>query len=51
MTSPGSLSFLAPEGAILDPDNLYHRCFLRVLAKAGITRKMSWRDKSRKLLI
>jgi hypothetical protein len=38
MTSPGSLSFLSPERAILDPDNLYHRCFLRVLVKPGMRR-------------
>ena len=30
------LVFLSPEGTILDPDNLYHRYFLPVLAKAGI---------------
>ncbi|SPF43623.1 putative Phage integrase [Candidatus Sulfotelmatobacter kueseliae] len=28
----------SPEGKILDPDNLYHRVFLPVLAKAGIRR-------------
>ena len=32
------LVFRSPEGAILDPDNLYHRVFLPVLAKAGIRR-------------
>jgi integrase len=32
----GALVFRPPEGAILDPDNLYHRVFLPVLAKAGI---------------
>jgi len=32
------LVFRSPEGAILDPDNLYHRLFLPVLAKAGIRR-------------
>jgi hypothetical protein len=36
MTPPGSLPFPSPEGAILDSDNLDHRCFLRVLVKAGI---------------
>jgi integrase len=30
--------FRSPEGTILDPDNLYHRVFLPVLAKAGIRR-------------
>jgi integrase len=30
------LIFRSPEGTILDPDNLYHRVFLPVLAKAGI---------------
>jgi integrase len=30
--------FRTPEGTILDPDNLYHRVFLPVLAKAGIRR-------------
>jgi hypothetical protein len=43
MTSPGSLSFLSPEGAILDSDNLCQRCFLRVLVKAGI-RKVRFHD-------
>jgi integrase len=37
------LVFLAPEGSILDPDNLYHRYFLPVLAKAGI-RKIRLHD-------
>jgi integrase len=32
------LVFRSPEGRILDPDNLYHRVFLPVLAKAGIRR-------------
>ena len=32
------LIFRSPEGKILDPDNLYHRIFLPVLAKAGIRR-------------
>ena len=32
------LVFRSPEGVILDPDNLYHRFFLPVLAKAGIRR-------------
>ena len=32
------LVFRTPEGTILDPDNLYHRIFLPVLAKAGIRR-------------
>jgi Phage integrase family len=32
------LVFRSPEGKILDPDNLYHRIFLPVLAKAGIRR-------------
>jgi len=35
--------FRSPEGAILDPDNLYHRVFLLVLAKAGI-RKIRLHD-------
>ena len=30
------LVFPSPDGSILDPDNLYHRIFLPVLAKAGI---------------
>jgi integrase len=30
--------FRSPQGTILDPDNLYHRVFLPVLAKAGIRR-------------
>ena len=34
----GELVFRSPEGTILDPDNLYHRLFLPVLAKAGIRR-------------
>lgn len=37
------LVFRSPEGAILDPDNLYHRIFLPVLAKAGI-RKVRLHD-------
>jgi integrase len=37
------LVFPSPEGGILDPDNLYHRCFLPVLAKAGI-RKIRLHD-------
>ena len=37
------LVFPSPEGAILDPDNLYHRVFLPVLAKAGI-RKIRLHD-------
>ena len=32
------LVFRSPDGTILDPDNLYHRVFLPVLAKAGIRR-------------
>ncbi len=32
------LVFKSPEGTILDPDNLYHRIFLPVLAAAGIRR-------------
>jgi integrase len=32
------LVFPSSEGTILDPDNLYHRVFLPVLAKAGIRR-------------
>jgi integrase len=32
------LVFRSPEGKILDPDNLYHRVFLPILAKAGIRR-------------
>jgi len=35
--------FPSPEGAILDPDNLYHRYFLPVLTKAGI-RKVRLHD-------
>jgi integrase len=34
----GELVFRSPDGVILDPDNLYHRVFLPVLAKAGIRR-------------
>ena len=34
----GDLVFRSREGTILDPDNLYHRLFLPVLAKAGIRR-------------
>jgi integrase len=37
------LVFRSPEGAILDPGNLYHRVFLPVLAKAGI-RKIRLHD-------
>jgi len=34
----GERVFRSPEGKILDPDNLYHRIFLPVLAQAGIRR-------------
>jgi integrase len=37
------LVFPSPDGSILDPDNLYHRLFLPVLAKAGI-RKIRLHD-------
>jgi integrase len=37
------LVFPSPQGTILDPDNLYHRYFLPVLAKAGI-RKIRLHD-------
>jgi integrase len=37
------LVFRSPEGAIVDPDNLYHRLFLPVLSKAGI-RKIRLHD-------
>jgi integrase len=37
------LVFPSPDGAILDPDNLYHRYFLPVLAKAGL-RKIRLHD-------
>jgi integrase len=37
------LVFPSPAGTILDPDNLYHRYFLPVLAKAGI-RKIRLHD-------
>ena len=37
------LVFQTPQGTILDPDNLYHRVFLPVLAKAGI-RKIRLHD-------
>jgi len=37
------LVFLSPEGAILDPDNLYHRYFQPVLTKAGL-RKIRLHD-------
>jgi integrase len=37
------LVFPSPDGSILDPDNLYHRFFLPVLAKAGI-RKIRLHD-------
>ena len=30
--------FPSPEGKVLDPDNLFHRCFLPVLTKAGLRR-------------
>ena len=39
----GDLVFPAPDGGDLDPDNLYHRYFLPVLAKAGI-RKIRLHD-------
>jgi integrase len=39
----GELVFRSPEKSILDPDNLYHRYFLPVLAKAGI-RKIRLHD-------
>ncbi len=39
----GELVFPSPDGSILDPDNLYHRYFLPVLAKAGI-RKIRLHD-------
>jgi|SRR5215472_14450598 len=32
----GELVFPSPEGTILDPDNLYHRYFQPVLARAGL---------------
>ena len=37
------LVFPSPDGGILDPDNLYHRYLLPVLAKAGI-RKIRLHD-------
>ena len=37
------LVFLSPDGAILDPDNLYHRYFRPVLSKAGL-RKIRLHD-------
>jgi integrase len=37
------LVFPSPEGSILDPDNLYHRYFRKVLAKAGL-RKIRLHD-------
>jgi hypothetical protein len=37
------LVFPSPEGAILDPDNLFHRYFQPVLTKAGL-RKMRLHD-------
>ena len=37
------LVFRSPDGALLDPDNLHHRLFLPVLAKAGI-RKIRLHD-------
>lgn len=40
------LVFPSPDGGILDPDNLYHRYFLPVLAKAGIARSVSARPAS-----
>ena len=39
----GELLFPGPDGGILDPDNLYHRYFVPVLAKAGI-RKIRLHD-------
>lgn len=39
----GERVFPSPDGSILDPDNLYHRYFLPVLAKAGI-RKIRLHD-------
>jgi integrase len=39
----GELVFPSPDGRILDPDNLYHRYFLPVLAKAAI-RKIRLHD-------
>jgi integrase len=39
----GELVFPGPDGGILDPDNLYHRYFVPVLAKAGI-RKIRLHD-------
>ena len=35
--------FPSPDGSILDPDNLYHRYFVPVLAKSGI-RKIRLHD-------
>ena len=37
------LVFPSPDGAIMDPDNLYHRYFQRVLTKAGL-RKIRLHD-------
>ena len=37
------LVFPSPAGTILDPDNLFHRYFQRVLAKAGL-RKIRLHD-------
>jgi site-specific recombinase XerC len=37
------LVFLSPDGAILDPDNLYHRYFRPVFTKAGL-RKIRLHD-------
>jgi hypothetical protein len=39
----GELVIPSPEGAILDPDNLYHHHFLPILTKAGI-RKVDCRN-------
>ena len=39
----GELVFSSPDGAILDPDNLYHRYFVPVLKKSGI-RKIRLHD-------
>jgi integrase len=39
----GELVFLSPDGAILDPDNLYHRYFQPVLTKSGL-RKIRLHD-------
>ena len=42
-TVSDQLVFPSPDGTLLDPDNLYHRLFLPVLAKAGI-RKIRLHD-------